>query len=242
MQNHLDKIRSIVEHLKARLEVRDDVYAFWIEGSIPQGYADEYSDMDLWLSVDDDKIFAIYDVIEDILNEIAPIDFKNVFKNSGELGHNVYHLKGMSEFLTLDINTQKLSRNVLLTRGIDDAEIVFDKRNIVKFEERKLSDLDIESERKKLQDFYEQMRPNVIKNVRRGKNLEALGYYHQILRYVIKFLRVKYGLSEKIEYDLKHVYRDIPRAEIGQLEIFYDVKMSNIEEHLSRLKEWIGSL
>ena len=224
------------------MQARDDVYAFWVEGSAPQGYADEFSDIDLWLSVDDDKIFMVYDDIEQILSEIAPIDFRYVVKNKGELGQNVYHLEGMSEFLTVDVNTQGVSRDVYLVKGIDDAEVIFDKQNIVKFKEREPANVDIEAKRKKLQGFYEQMRPSVLKNVRRGKSLEVLYYYHLILRYATKFLRLKHGWHEKTDFDLKHIYRDIPEAEVKNLERFYDVPTSEIESVLSELEAWIRSL
>ena len=233
---------KITELLKEHLQTRDDVYAFWVEGSAPQGYADEFSDIDLWLSVDDDKIFRIYDDIEQVLSEIAPIDFRYVVKNKGELGQNVYHLQDMSEFLTVDVNTQGVSRDVYLVKGIDDAEIIFDKQNIVKFKEREPANVDIEAKRKKLQGFYEQMRPSVLKNVRRSKSLEALYYYHLILRYATKFLRLKYGWHEKTDFDLKHIYRDVPEAEVKNLERFYDVRAGEIEDVLSELEAWIKSL
>ena len=233
---------EIVEHLRTKLEARNDIYAFWVEGSVPQGYADEFSDIDLWLSVDDDKIFTIYDDIEEVLSEIAPIDFRYVVKNKGELGQNVYHLQGMSEFLTVDVNTQGVSRDVYLVKGIDDAEVIFDKQNIVKFKEREPANVDIEAKRKKLQGFYEQMRPSVLKNVRRGKSLEALYYYHLILRYATKFLRLKYGWHEKTDFDLKHIYRDVPEEHTKQLERFYSISPYDIEESLPELKNWIMSL
>ena len=233
---------KIVEHLRSQLEMRSDIYAFWVEGSVPQGYADEFSDIDLWVSTDDDKIFAVYDDIEQILSEIAPIDFKYTVKNKGELGQNVYHLEGMSEFLTVDVNTQGISRDVYLVNDVDDAQILFDKENVVKFKEREPAHIDIEAKRKKLQGFYEQMRPSLLKNVRRNKNLEALYYYHLILRYATKFLRLKYGWHEKTDFDLKHIYRDIPESETKQLEKFYNVSPHDIEQNLTELEEWIRSL
>lgn len=236
---------KIVNHLRDRLELRDDIYALWIEGSVPQGYADELSDIDLWLSVDDDKIFTIYSDIELILADIAPIDFRYVVKNKGEIGQNIYHLRGMSEFLTIDINTQSISRDpqdAVLVKGIDDAEVIFDKRNIIKFKERELANIDLEAKRKKLQDFYRQMKPSLLKNVRRGRDLEALYYYHIILRYVTKFLRLKYGWYEKTNFDLKHIYRDVPEDEARNLERLYDTRISEIEETLPELEAWIKSL
>lgn len=236
---------KIIEHLRNELEVRNDIYAFWIEGSAPQGYADEFSDIDLWLSTDDDKIFTIYGDIEAILSEIASIDFKYVVKTKGALGQNVYHLQGMTEFLTIDVNTQSINRDPnesYLVKGIDDATIIFDKRGVVRFKEREPANIDIEAKRKKLQGFYKQMHPSLLKNVRRGKSLEALYYYHLILRYATKFLRLKYGWHEKADFDLKHIYRDIPETEVESLERFYDVKANEVETVLPELKEWIVSL
>ena len=86
------------------------------------------------------------------------------------------------------------------------------------------------------------MRPSVLKNVRRGKSLEVLYYYHLILRYATKFLRLKHGWHEKTDFDLKHIYRDIPEAEVKNLERFYDVPTSEIESVLSELEAWIRSL
>lgn len=236
---------KIVEYVRNKLEERDDIYAFWLEGSVPQGYADEFSDIDLWLSTDDDKIFTIYSDLETILSEIAPIDFKYVVKTKGKLGQNVYHLEGMSEFLSIDVNTQSINRDPsesYLVKGVDDATIIFDKRGVVKFKEREQANIDIKAKRKKLQGFYEQMRPSLLKNVRRNKKLEALYYYHLILRYATKFLRLKYGWHEKVDFDLKHIYRDIPENELRSIERFYDVKASDVESVLPELEIWIKSL
>lgn len=233
---------KIVEHLRSRLESRADIYAFWVEGSAPQGYADMFSDIDLWVSTDDEKIFTIYDDIEQILAEIAPIDFRYVVKNKGELGQNIYHLQGMSEFLTIDINTQGISRSVYLLKGVDDAEVIFDKQHVVKFKEREPADVDLEAKRKKLQGFYAQMRLSLLKNIRRGKNLEALYYYHLILRYATKFLRLKHDWHEKTDFDLKHIYRDLPENEVKNLERFYDIRASEAEAILPELEAWINNL
>ena len=86
------------------------------------------------------------------------------------------------------------------------------------------------------------MRPSVLKNVRRGKSLEVLYYYHLILRYATKFLRLKYGWHEKTDFDLKHIYRDIPENEVKNLERFYDVRIGEIENILPEIERWIKGL
>jgi predicted nucleotidyltransferase len=235
-------VETIVTALADKTRDNPNVHAMWLEGSVPQGFADEYSDIDIWFSVDDDKIFSVYPALEAILGKITPIDFRYQVKSKGELGHTIYHLDGMSEFLTIDINTQGISRKVSLERGIDDAEILFDKSSVVKFRSRASQPIDLEAKRHKLRMFYEQMRPNVIKSIRRGRPLEALYYYHLMLRYATKFLWLKQSLPEKADYDLKHIYRTTPKEEIAALERFYDVRMSNIETTMPKLKDWIHSL
>ena len=86
------------------------------------------------------------------------------------------------------------------------------------------------------------MRPSVLKNIRRDKHLEALYYYHLILRYATKFLRLKHGWHDKVEFDLKHIYRDLPEIQVKHLEEFYSVKPSDIEENMPKLKSWLFSL
>lgn len=238
----MDDRQKIAEHLKRRLIDHAAVHAFWIEGSIAQGYADEYSDIDLWLSVDDDKIFTIYDDIESMLAEIAPIDFRYQLKNANELGHIAYHLKGMGEFLTIDVNTQGISRDVKLVDGVDDAKVIFDKKQVVDFRVYPPRDNNLDEARKRISDYYKLISLSVLKSVKRSKPLEALYYYHLILRYVTKFLRLKHGWHEKAEYDLKHIYRDLPEADTKQLEKFYDVNAQEIEAVLPELEEWIRTL
>lgn len=238
----MNDVNSIVEVLKIKLQPLEYVHALWIEGSRAQGHGDEYSDIDVWLGVDDNRVFTIFPEVEAALQELADIDFHYVVKKEGELGQNVYHLKGMSEFLTIDINTQSLSRQVPLVKGIDDAEIIFDKKGVVQFKERDALTADIEAKRQKLRAFYQQMRPSLRKNILRQKPLEALYYYHMILGYAVRFLRLKYGVPEKADFGLKHIYRDVPKEDVEKLEYFYSVKPSEVEGKLEELRSWIESL
>ena len=240
--NLMNDRQKIIEHLKKQLDARTDIHAFWIEGSVAQGYYDEYSDIDLWLSVDDDKIFTIYDDIEQILSQIAPIDFRYLIKNTGELGHIAYHLEGMSDFLTIDINTQGIGRDVKLVEGVDDAKVIFDKQKVVDFRVYPPRNNNLDDARKRLGDYYKLISLSVIKSIKRDKPLETIYYYHLILQYVTKFLRLKYGWHEKTDYDLKHIYRDIPENEVKNLERFYGIRASEVEGVLPELEKWIRSL
>ena len=236
----MNDTNKIIETLKVHLQQLDSVHAMWLEGSYAEGDNDSYSDLDIWLSVDDDKLRIIYDEVEKALETIAPIDFKLIVKPTGELGHNVYHLRGMSEFLSLDINTQKLSRDIRLTEGIDIYKTIFDKNEIIQTSQRKPFDFDKEHEISELLKFIDYAFLSVKKNTLRGKKLEAQEYYRNILVHILEFLRKQAGISEKVDFGFKHVYKDIPRNQAEKLEGFYFAEPN--DETIDSLKSWLRSI
>lgn len=233
---------KIIETLQKELEPKTYIHALWEEGSFAQNHSDEYSDLDLWVSVDGDKIFSIYNEIEQILNKLGRIDFKYINKSHGELGSNTYHIKGTSEYLQIDFNTQSINREIYLTRGIDDTNVLFDKQNVIKYQERKPYNRNINEKREKLRNFYTLMEPRLTKSIKREQPLEELYYWHLVLRYATTFLRRKYGWHDKIEYDLKHIYHDLPKDVTKNLRDFYDTNIDGIEAKMHTLKEWIWQL
>lgn len=231
---------KIVLILKEALEQLPFVHAMWLEGSLAEKDNDEYSDLDIWLSVDDDKLRDIYLNIEKALETIAPIDYKFVMKPSGELGHNVYHLADTSEFLTLDINTQQLSRDVTLREGIDLCEVIFDKNGIIHTTPRIPVEFDQKTELAELLKFIDYQTLSVRKNALRGKKMESQEYYRNILVHVLEYLRKKSGISEKVDFGFKHVYKDIPQEHAQTLESFYYANAT--EDTVKSLKSWLESL
>lgn len=165
---------KIIETLRSCLENRDDVHALWVEGSVAQGYSDEYSDIDLWLSVDDDKVFTIFPVIEEALRKIGEIDFRYTVKKEGQLGQNLYHIAGMNEFHSVDVNTRGVSNPAYIVSGVNDADVVFEKVDVVRFiGQEPYTTEDLEKSRKKLHKFYWYMEKCVRKNILRGRPLDS---------------------------------------------------------------------
>ncbi len=63
----------------------------------------------------------------------------------------------------------------------------------------------------------------VLKEIRRGHLLEALGYYHtEVLDPLTELLRLRYCPAKR-GYGLKHLYADLPGEVIGRLEALYRV-------------------
>jgi len=236
----MDDRHKIIETLKSQLQLLESVHAMWLEGSLAEKDNDEYSDLDIWLSVDDDKLRSIFGDIEVVLEAIAPIDFKFVLKPDGELGHNVYHLEGMSEFLSLDINTQKVSRDVVLIEDIDIHETVFDKSEVIRTKQREVVEFNKEIELAELLKFVDYTALSVKKNALRGKKMESREYYRNVLVHVLEYLRKKAGVPEKVDFGFKHIYKDIPGDEARKLEEFYFSVVD--DEIIKSLKSWLKSI
>lgn len=236
----MDDKNKIIETLKNQLQHLDSVHAMWLEGSLAEKDNDEYSDLDIWLSVNDDVLRGIFDEVDKALETIAQIDFKFELKPSGELGHNVYHLAGMSEFLTLDINTQKFSRDVKLREGIDLYETVFDKSGIIRTVPREPIAFDESEQLAQLIKFIDYTALSVKKNALRGKKIESREYYRNILVRVLEYLRKKSGIAEKADFGFKHCYKDVPNDQIIKLESFYFADAS--DDTITSLKSWLKSI
>ena len=234
--------QTIVQKLQEGLQPLPYVHALWLEGSDASGHDDQYSDIDLWISVDDNMLKDIFHDVEKILETMGDIDFSYELKTEGELGHNVYHITDSPKFLTLDVNTQKLSRKIELIEGIDDATILFDKSNIVKIRDRSEGRFNKQTARERLDKHIEYMSLSVEKNLKRGKSLEAVNYYNATIGALIVYLRKDAGWGEKTDFGLKHIYRDLPADVVAKLENLYFVTPKNIEEKLEELRKWVKIL
>ena len=132
--------KDITEVLKNELEPLPYVYAFWIEGSFAMGYADEYSDIDYWIDVEDDYVKEALEHVEQALERLGELDERDDTGNSHpKLGQIVYHIKGSDPYLVLDFNWQLHSRDrseyhYIKNDKVEGALVLFDKDNVVRFE------------------------------------------------------------------------------------------------------------
>ena len=66
----MDKIREkFIQSLKEIIENSEFIHTAWEGGSAATGFLDEYSDLDLAIICDDDKIETAFELIENYLQE-----------------------------------------------------------------------------------------------------------------------------------------------------------------------------
>jgi predicted nucleotidyltransferase len=132
---------TIIAKLKEKLEHLSYVYAMWLEGADACGLVDEFSDLDVWIDVEDEFEHQAFEAAEEALSEIGKIDYNYVMHHGHpKLRQRIYHLKGSSDFLMIDFCMQLHSRNraeyiYIKDNPVESAKVIFDKDQIIRFKE-----------------------------------------------------------------------------------------------------------
>src|SRR3989344_3330483 len=214
------KREQIIEVVDKGLKDDPSVFALWLEGSDANNTLDQYSDIDIWLDVEDGKEQTVFTKIEDIFSNLGELNFAYDMRHpSPQIHQKVFHLKNTPETLLIDVCIQSHSRNFEFTRGIDDEpKVIFDK-GAIKFKE-----LNQEEFQKELKSRVERLKITlaqkirVLTKVKRGDFLESLMYYQKwIVAPLVELLRIKY-IPHKRDYHLKHISRDLPKEVVEQIE------------------------
>lgn len=177
----------IIDALKNRFIAVDQVYAYWLEGADSLNAVDEYSDIDVWMDVEDGYEDMVFKIAEEEFTKQGKLDFKFKLNHSHpKIRQNYYHIEGTNEYLLIDFCIQCHSRDrneVKYVEGdiLEFPKIIFDKDNIITIlEEDKEIDLDIiKNSINEIKGKYMQ-HSRVIKYVKRNNYPEAFIYYLKV--------------------------------------------------------------
>ena len=221
---------SIIRALTAELQPLPSVHAFWEAGAAAFNRIDEWSDIDLYIVVDDDKIPETFAAVEKTLTALSPIQRKHAeaWPSTSGIEQAFYRLAKTDEYLLVDLAIMKRSApDKFLAREIHgDAVFLFNKRDVVE-----IPPLDMEGfvralldRRKRVIERMELFGPFVPKEIHRGNWLEALEFYRAlVLQSLVEALRMRYG---PLHYDfrMRYVYRELPKDVVRKLERLAFVK------------------
>jgi len=223
---------QIIKAFSNELKNNSFVFAFWLEGADAHNRVDEYSDMDVWLDVQDGHEEMVIEQIHSILSKIAPLDFEHEIDHPHpKIRQKFFHLKDTSEFLIIDVCVQSHSREFWYTNGHADekVKIIFEKGKVIEF--RNLDKIEFQNLQKKRIDELKKtflfFQAWVKKGVNRDNFLEALKYYHSfILDPLVELLRLRYEPTKR-EFGLKHIERDLPKDILHTIEDLYKVNSTS---------------
>jgi predicted nucleotidyltransferase len=221
---------SIVKALTHALEPLAHVHAFWEAGAAAFDRVDEWSDIDLYIVVDDASVTEAFQIVEKTLEGLSPIELRHEVSWPPASGvfQKFYRLRNASEYLLIDLAVMTQSApDKFLTREIHgDAVFFFNKGGSVR-----IPALDAEAfvrgllaRRQRLRERMVLFGPFVPKEILRGNRLEALEFYRAlVIPSLVEALRMRYG-PRHYDFRMRYVYRELPSDVVRRLETLAFIK------------------
>jgi hypothetical protein len=223
------------------LEPLDYVYAMWEGGAVAFGRADEWSDIDICASADDDRIKEPFPVVEQALESIVPIELKYEVKNPtlGEYVQAFYRLKGVSPYMLIDFAVFKHSaKDKLLEPELHGkARWHFNKDGAVP-----VPSLDREAFMEKVKMSLESLPKRIDmftafipKEINRGNVVAAVEFYQRfLLGALAQVLRLKHNPA-RYDFGIRYVYHDLPPDVVERFQELYVVR--DLDDLAAKYKE-----
>lgn len=215
---------QILTALQNALEPLPYVHAMWQGGAAAFNRVDEWSDIDLQIDVDDERLAEACAVVDATLAAHAPVAFKFELPLPTWHGHYqaFYRFRDASEFLLLDFVAMNHSNpNKFLEPEIHgEMVVVFDKDNTLN-----VPPLDRAAWADKLRGRLAVLRatlevfgPFTEKEIKRGNLIEAVAYYQGlILRPLVEVLRIQHAPA-RYNFHSRYIYYDLPAGLAQALE------------------------
>ncbi len=219
-------IKTLVEALKPL----DFVHAFYESGAVAVSRLDEWSDLDLYVVVDDGKADDTFAAVETALKLLAPIRQKFGIPQLPWPGVSqaFYKLERASEYLLIDLAVIGLSgpEKFLAPEIHGKAVFYFNKSDRVKVPSVDKEELakTLKQRLVRLKDRFAMFNIFVQKELNRANYLEALVLYHSMtLGSIVDVLRIKYSPFHH-DFKTRYVQYELPKPIVKKLEQMYFVR------------------
>ncbi len=235
----------IIQTLVNALKPLDYVHTFYEGGAAAFNRIDEWSDIDLYLVVDDEKVNEAFLAAEKALKSLSSIKQKFDVQQTGWPGvfQAFYRLEDASEYLIIDLCVLNFSGSETFLEPEIHGNVVFYFNKSGKI---KPPQLDREALVKKVHARFDRLQARfamfnnfVQKKINRGHLLEAIDLYHGLtLATLVEALRIKHN---PIHYNFKmeYLHYELPSDVIKRLEHLYFVKdAKDLQEKYYEATEW----
>lgn len=242
--NHITR-NFVIDTLIKTLKPLDYVHAMWEMGAASFDRVDEWSDIDLMIVVDDERVEDTFNVIEKAFGTSPGFEIKYRLPEPTWHGHSqvFWCLKDASPFLMLDIVVmKKSSKNKFLQFKIHGKPVVYiDKSGIVKDNpvdaDTLLGQLRGRVERLKVD--FNLFQTLTDKELNRGNYIEAMGFFlAYTVRPLIGILRLKYYPYHQ-DFYFRYIHYELPEDVVARLQRFYFVSdPENLRALRTEAEEW----
>lgn len=221
---------TIIEALVNALEPLDYIHAFWEGGAAAFDRIDEWSDIDLYMVVEEEKVSETFLAVEKALRSLSPIKLKYVVVHPPESGlfQAFYRLVDASEYLVIDLAVLKFSSPDKFLEPKIHGNVVF---YFNKSDEIRCPPLDKDALAKKLLKRLERLKARfdmfnnfTQKEINRGNFLEAIDFYRALtLASLVEALRIKYYPVHH-DFRMRYIHYELPSEIIKRLKHLYFVQ------------------
>lgn len=215
-----DLINGLARTLRGHAVIR----AAWLGGSDAFGRADERSDLDLCIAVDDASVEEAIRAVEAALTSISPIAHRYRLPQPTWHGHEqvFYRLRDAEPTAAVDLVVFAASRpNQFRERERHGSPVIlFDPDGLATSIplDRAAHDAKVRARLDALRASFPIFEPFVPKELERGRTIDALAFYHSLtLRPLIELLRIVH-CPDRFDYGLRYLQIDLPEQVYRRLE------------------------
>jgi len=238
---------AVIQALVKALRPMDYVHALYEGGAAAFRRIDEWSDIDLYIIVDENRVDETFQACEDAFTSMSGIQQKYAVPQTGWPGvHQAfYRLKNTSEYLIIDlaILTPSSQEKFLEPEIHGNAVFHLNRNNGVE-----LPHLDtvafagkLRARARRLKERFRMFNIFVQKEINRGNTLEAIDLYNVVtLASLIEALRIKHN---PLHYDfkLRYVHYELPEGVVKRLESLSFVKdQKDLQEKYDEASRWFS--
>jgi hypothetical protein len=215
---------SLARDIAEDLVLHDWALALWEGGSAAFGRADDLSDLDLVLAVEDGKVEDAVKIVE------AVMERQGGFRQKWEVPQPAWHgcwqafyrPEADSPYFMLDICIAERSKPWILTERQRHGEplVLFDRIGAATPTDMAAEDVEkiVQSKLPQLEGALEMFADFPAKELERGRLIDAI-YWHQtlVLGRVVGLLRLRHA-PERHDYGFRYLYFDLPESRANLIE------------------------
>jgi hypothetical protein len=240
---------AILQRVKEELESLPFVRAYWEGGAIGFGALDEWSDLDLYVVVGDDKVSEGFAAVEKALSSLSPIKQKyDIGKTQMEGVYQAfYKLRDASDYHLIDLAVLQASAPDKYLEPVIHGRAVFHIRKddsiaMPKLDRGALSQR-ISARLDRLEARKEMFGTFIRKEMNRRNYIEAVDLYRVVLvDSLVELLRMRH-FAPHYDFKMRYVHRELPPDVVGRLHDLCFVKdETDLEAKIVSASDWFDAL
>jgi len=227
------------------LEPLSYIHSFWEGGAAAFGRIDEWSDIDLYLVVDDKKVDETVLIVEKVLESLSPIKQKYEVSHPPRMGlfQAFYRLRGTNKYLVVDLAVLKFTSPDKYLEPEIHGNVVFYFNKLDKIKPPQLNKKalvrKIKERLERLEARFSMFNSFVQKEINRNNHLEAIDLYHTItLAMLVEALRIRFHPVHH-DFKMRYINYELPHETIEKLKHLVFIKNKrDLQEKYHNASKW----